>query len=120
VWPLRSDEALLRGSRSLRPDGLSRNLPVFWKEADRVYREYRSVFRDRAAASRTLLGVHVDFVLRAIYAREFRLLWQMLRQAIRHDVSIVRLAPRVLFGLVRNKLVRRPGPLPAPVLTEGN
>jgi glycosyltransferase involved in cell wall biosynthesis len=99
--------------RRVRPDGLSRNLPVFWQEADRVYREYRSVFRDRAAAGRTLLGVHVDFVLRAIYAREFRLLWRMLRPAVRHDVSLLRLVPRVLAALVRNRFVPRPGPQPA-------
>jgi glycosyltransferase involved in cell wall biosynthesis len=100
--------------RRLRPDGLSQNLPVFWREADRVYREYRTVFADERAAGRTLLGLHVDFALRAIYARDFGLLWRMSRRALRRDVSLARLIPGVLTGLVHNRLHRHEG-RPKPV-----
>jgi glycosyltransferase involved in cell wall biosynthesis len=92
-------------------DGLSADIPRFWREADRVYREYLHVFEDAPRARDTLIGLHSDFVLRALYKRDFWLAWKMGRQAVRHDVPLLRVVPRVLGGLVRNRMRRhRPAP----------
>src|SRR5262249_47892171 len=45
--------------RRIRPDGLSRNIATFWTEADRVYRDFLSVFANRQLARDTLRAVHV-------------------------------------------------------------
>ena len=87
-------------------DGLSANIPAFWREADRVYREYLRVFKDARCARDTLIGLHSDFVLRALYQRNFALAWRMGCRAARHDVPRFRLLPRVLTGAVRNRLRR--------------
>jgi hypothetical protein len=65
------------------------------------------VFQNAPRARDTLIGLHSDFVLRAIYNREFSLAWQMGRRAVRHDVPLLRVVPRVLAGLVRNRMRRR-------------
>jgi glycosyltransferase involved in cell wall biosynthesis len=83
-------------------DGLSANIPNFWREADRVYREYQHVFRDEGQARETLIDLHADFVLRALYKRSFALLWKMGRRAVRHDVPLRRVLPKVVAGLIRN------------------
>jgi glycosyltransferase involved in cell wall biosynthesis len=88
-------------------DGLSANIPRFWREADRVYREYQHVFQDAARARDTLIGLHSDFVLRALYKRDFSLAWQMGRRAVRHDVPLFRVIPRIIAGFVRNRMRRR-------------
>jgi glycosyltransferase involved in cell wall biosynthesis len=87
-------------------DGLSANIPRFWREADRVYREYLQVFNDAPRARDTLIGLHSDFVLRAIYKRDFSVAWTMGRRAVRHDVPPIRVAARVLAGFVRNRIRR--------------
>jgi teichuronic acid biosynthesis glycosyltransferase TuaG len=38
--------------RRIQEDGLSRNLATFWREADRVYRDFLPVFADRARSRR--------------------------------------------------------------------
>jgi glycosyltransferase involved in cell wall biosynthesis len=94
-------------TRRVQPDGLSRNVATFWREADRVYRNYRSVFADRDASRRTLIDLHADFALRSLYQRDFGLLWRMLRRATARDVPLYALVPRVLAALVRNRWRRR-------------
>ena len=84
-------------------DGLSANVTNFWREADRVYRDYRHVFKDDDKAGETLVGLHSDFILRALYERNFELLWRMTRRAVKHDVSIPRIVPRLIAGLVRDR-----------------
>jgi glycosyltransferase involved in cell wall biosynthesis len=85
-------------------NSLSRNIPRFWREADRVYREYQHVFEDAARARETLIGLHSDFVLRALYKRDFSLAWKMGRRAVRHDVPLLRVLPNVVAGFVRNRM----------------
>jgi glycosyltransferase involved in cell wall biosynthesis len=85
-------------------EGLSANIPCFWREADRVYREYQYVFPDEGRARNTLTDLHGDFMIRALYARDFGLLWRMGARAVRHDVPLVRVLPRVVASLVRNYL----------------
>jgi glycosyltransferase involved in cell wall biosynthesis len=87
-------------------DGLSANIPRFWQEADRVYREYQHVFQDAGRARDTLIGLHSDFVLRALYIRNFCLVWNMGRRAVRHDVPLFRVVRRVVAGFVRNRMRR--------------
>jgi glycosyltransferase involved in cell wall biosynthesis len=82
--------------RRVQGDGLSRNVAVFWREADRTYRDFLRVFDDRRGSHATLLEVNVDMGLRALYARDFGLLWRILTRAARPDVSWPRLAARLL------------------------
>jgi hypothetical protein len=96
--------------RRAQPDGLSTNIPRFWKEADRVYRDYRHVFRDDARARRTLIELHSDFVLRSLYARDFSTLWKLGTQAVRNDVPVGRVLTRVVTDFVRNRLAKRDAP----------
>jgi len=91
-------------------DGLGANISRFWPEADRVYREYRHQFRDDNAARETLIDLHTEFVMRSIYERNFPLLWKMGRRAVRHDVPLIRMVPRVVTGMVRNYLRKRSAP----------
>jgi hypothetical protein len=91
-------------------DGLSSNIPRFWREADRVYREYQHVFQDEARARETLIGLHSDFVLRALYKRDFSVAWKMGRRAVRHDVPLLRVLPSVVASFVRNRMRRRRRP----------
>jgi teichuronic acid biosynthesis glycosyltransferase TuaG len=95
--------------RRVQPDGISRNVRNFWHEADRVYRDYRYVFRDGAAARDALVEVHSDFLQRAIYARNASFAWNVLRRATRTDVTLLRLLARTVAGLVRNRLARMRG-----------
>jgi glycosyltransferase involved in cell wall biosynthesis len=94
-------------TRRASPTGLSANTLVFWREADRVYREYRHVFSDAAKAHDTLIDLHTDFVLRAFYLRDFSLLMKMGRRAVRNEVPILRLIPRVISQLTRNYLGKK-------------
>ena len=64
--------------RRVLSDGLSRNLPTFWHEADRVYRDYRYVFSDQTAAANTLVDLSADFLLDAVYARDADIFWNVL------------------------------------------
>lgn len=88
-------------------NGLSANIPRFWREADRVYREYQHVFKDAPRARDTLIGLHSDFVLRALYMRDFTLAWKMGCRAVRRDVPLLLMLPRVVARFVRNRMRRR-------------
>jgi glycosyltransferase involved in cell wall biosynthesis len=100
------DEPLM--TRRVQAEGASRNLPRFFHDADRVYRDFRYVFKDQDAAADALVELHTDFLLRAVYARDRRLFWDVLRRGTRNDVTFRRLVPRLLGGLLRNRLARRP------------
>jgi glycosyltransferase involved in cell wall biosynthesis len=102
------DEPLV--TRRIQEDGASRNVPRFYHDADRVYRDFRYVFRDQDAAGETLVDLHADFLLRAVYARDAGLFWNVLRRGVRSDVTVLRLVPRLVGGLFRNRFSRRPGP----------
>jgi glycosyltransferase involved in cell wall biosynthesis len=99
------DEPLL--IRRVQADGASRNLPRFFHDADRVYRDYRYVFADQGAAADALRDLHSDFLLRALYARDSGLFWNVLRRGTRRDVTWLGLASRTVRGLVKNRLDRR-------------
>jgi hypothetical protein len=92
--------------RRVQADGISRNAPVFWHEVDRVFSDYRFVFQNGAAAADTLVELHADFLLRALYARDFGFFWRIVRRALRRDVTFTRLFARFLRGLLRNRLAR--------------
>jgi glycosyltransferase involved in cell wall biosynthesis len=89
--------------RRVHDDSASRNLPVFLHDADRVYRDFRHVFKDGGAASSTLVELHADFLLRALYARDRAFAWQVFRRATRSDVTIGRLLLRTLRDFVRDR-----------------
>jgi glycosyltransferase involved in cell wall biosynthesis len=93
--------------RRVQADGISRNAPVFWHEVDRVYRDYRYVFQDGEQAADTLVELHADFMLRAFYARNGKFFWNIIKRALRRDVTIFKLFARFLRGLFRNRLARR-------------
>jgi len=92
--------------RRVQADGISRNAPVFWHEVDRVFSDYRFVFKDGTAAADTLVELHADFMLRALYARNGSFFWSVVKRALRRDVTIVRLFVRFARGLLRNRLAR--------------
>jgi glycosyltransferase involved in cell wall biosynthesis len=98
------DEPLL--IRRVHADGASRNVPRFYHDADRVYRDYRYVFQDQSAAAETLVDLHSDFLQRAIYARDAGLFWDVLRRGTRNDVTVPRLLLRVARDLIRNRRAR--------------
>jgi glycosyltransferase involved in cell wall biosynthesis len=93
--------------RRVQPDGLSRNITAFWREADRVYRNYLSVFSDEKRSREALRTVHVDMTLRAVYARDWPLLRRMLGRATRRDVPLTLVLWRVLRRVVANRLQAR-------------
>jgi glycosyltransferase involved in cell wall biosynthesis len=101
------DEPLL--IRRVQADGASRNVPRFYHDADRVYRDYRYVFQDQGAAADTLIDLHSDFLQRAIYARDAGLFWSVLRRGTRNDVTVPRLLFRVARDLIRNRRARQQG-----------
>ena len=88
-------------------EGLSANVNNFWRESDRVYREYQHMFRDEDKPRETLIGLHTDFILRAFYQRDFPLLWKLGRRAVRHDVPLRRVLPRLVAGLFRNNRAKK-------------
>ena len=98
------DEPLM--IRRVQANGASRNLPRFYHDADRLYREYRYVFADQGAGKEALVEMHSDFLLRAIYARDAGLFWNVLRRGTRRDVTWMGLASRTVRGLVKNRLER--------------
>jgi len=91
--------------RRIQEDGLSRNLATFWREADRVYRDFLPVFADRTRGREALRSVHTDMTVRALYARDFKLMWKMLRGASHGDVPMARTVSRALWRAIRNRLV---------------
>jgi glycosyltransferase involved in cell wall biosynthesis len=92
--------------RRIQSDGLSRNLAVCWTEADRIYRDFLPVFADQRRSRAALREVHTDMALRALYARDFKLVWRMLRRATRTDVPAALLAGQVVWRVIRNRLQR--------------
>src|SRR5262249_32021207 len=68
--------------RRTHPNGLSRNNATFWREADRVYRDFRWLFQDQDRAADTANELHADFMIRAIYARDFKLFGSILQRAL--------------------------------------
>lgn len=92
--------------RRVQDDSISRNVPVFWHEADRVYRDYRYVFKDDDAAQETLTELHADFLMRAFYKRDPSFAWKVLRRATRQEVTVPGLLARTVQGLVKNRLQR--------------
>lgn len=92
--------------RRVQPDGLSRNNESFWVEADRVYRDFRWLFADQAGARDTRNRLHADFVLRAIYARDFNLLGTILWRAFAKDVTLTRVMGKVARDLLKGRFDR--------------
>lgn len=92
--------------RRVQNDGLSRNIATFWREADRVYRDFLPVFASRSRGRETLREVHTDMVLRAVYARDFRLLSRMLLAATSHDVPLSLVLGRAVGRMIKNRWQR--------------
>ena len=90
--------------RRVQDDGLSRNTSAFWREADRVYRDFLSVFADRDKGREALRSVHTDMVLRTVYARDFKLMWKMLGPATKRDVPMWLVLARAFGQIVKNRL----------------
>ncbi len=93
--------------RRVQHDGLSQNLAAFWREADRVYRDFLPVFADRARSRNALRAVHTDMTLRAFYARDFDLLWKMLRNATYRDVPMPLVLGRVAWHALRHRVKKQ-------------
>jgi glycosyltransferase involved in cell wall biosynthesis len=92
--------------RRTQPNGLSRNNATFWQEADRVYRDFRWLFEDQDRAADTTNELHADFMLRAIYARDFKLLGKIVRRAATREVVLPRVLAKVAAGLIKGRLDR--------------
>lgn len=99
------DEPLI--VRRIHDECASRNLRAFHHDADRVYRDFQYVFADRAAATDTLAEIHTDFLLQALYARDPKLLWQVLRRATAPEVAAPKLVARTIVNLVKNWRMRK-------------
>jgi glycosyltransferase involved in cell wall biosynthesis len=93
--------------RRIQETSISNNFPVFWHEAARVYGDYRYVFKNKEAAAGTLLDVHVEFLQRAIYSRDAKFFWNVLRRATHREASPLQLLYRTGVGLVKNRLAAR-------------
>jgi glycosyltransferase involved in cell wall biosynthesis len=95
--------------RRLQANGLSRDLGAFWREADRVYRDFMPIFADRVnhrRARASLQSVHIDMAIRAFYARNFGLIWRMLVPATRRDVPLGTVLGVAVAQVVKNRLRR--------------
>jgi glycosyltransferase involved in cell wall biosynthesis len=92
--------------RRIQPDGVSRNIAKFWSDAARVYRDYLPVFRDRRRAIGALREVYVDMAVRAVHARDFKLLWKMFGRATQRDAPISNVASRALSRVILNRFRR--------------
>lgn len=92
--------------RRMQSSGLSRDVAGFWGDASRIYRNFLNVFADRRRGREALREVHKDMAVRAVYARDYRLLWRIVRSACRPDIPAVGLAAAVAWRLVRNRLGR--------------
>jgi glycosyltransferase involved in cell wall biosynthesis len=94
--------------RRVQRDGVSRNIAVFWDEAERVYRGFAPLFRDQKRGRAVLREIHVDMALRAAYARDRKLLWRILRRGSRADAPAGRVLAAVMWRALRARLRRRP------------
>ncbi len=99
--------------RRTQPDGLSRDNETFWREADRVYRDFGVLFSDQSRARDTANALQADFLLRAIYARDWKLLSTITRRLLSREVVVPRVLGKVLTGLVAARLDRRRATPPA-------
>lgn len=90
--------------RRIQKDGVSRNIAVFWDEAERVYRGFAPLFRDQKRSRAVLREIHVDMALRAMYARDGKLLWRILRRGSRADGPAGRVLAAVLWRALRERL----------------
>lgn len=86
--------------RRVQPSGLSRNNETFWTEADRVYRDFRWLFADQAKVRNTINYLHADFILRALYSRDFKLLGTIVKRLASADAVLPRVAAKVVKGIV--------------------
>jgi glycosyltransferase involved in cell wall biosynthesis len=93
-------------TRRIQPGGVSRNIASFWIDAERVYREFLITFPDDRRARRALRDVHTDMALRAVYTRDFNLMWRRLRRATRRDVPLSLVLSRVAWRVLRNRFGR--------------
>ena len=87
--------------RRVQPGGLSRNIPAFWSEAHRIYRDFLPVFRDSRRAREALREVHVDMAVRALYARDLGLLRRILARATWPDIPFPVFLWRVIGRVLR-------------------
>jgi glycosyltransferase involved in cell wall biosynthesis len=90
--------------RRVQKDGVSRNIAAYWDEAERVYRGSLSAFADRRRVRGALREVHIDMLLRALYARDRALMWRILRRATRADVPVLPLLGGVIWRAIRERL----------------
>lgn len=90
--------------RRIQRDGVSRNIAVFWDEAERVYRGFAPLFSDQKRSRAVLREIHVDMALRAMYARDRKLLWRILRRGSRADGPAGRVLAAVLWRALRERL----------------
>jgi len=97
-------EALL--TRRVQPGSVSRNIANFWSDAARVYHDYMPVFPDTHRARKTLTEVYIDMTVRAIYARDFRLLRRMLRRARQRDAAVTNVLARAFSRVIRHRFAR--------------
>lgn len=93
--------------RRIHDECASRNLRAFHHDADRVYRDFQYVFADRAKAADTLAEIQSDFLAQALYARDSKLFWQVLRRATAQEMAAPKLVARTLVSLVRNWRARK-------------
>src|SRR5262249_45376369 len=92
--------------RRVQPNGLSRDNETFWTEADRVYRDFRWMFADQAKARDTINEIHADFILRALYGRDFKLLGTIVKRLASADVLLPKVAAKVVTGIFRARMSR--------------
>ena len=90
--------------RRVQKGGVSRNIAVFWDEAERVYRGFAPLFEDQRRSRALLREIHVDMALRAMYARDRKLLWRILRRGSRADGPAGRVLAAVLWRALRERL----------------
>jgi glycosyltransferase involved in cell wall biosynthesis len=87
--------------RRVQKDGVSRNVAVFWDEAERAYRGVLSLFEDQRGAREVMREIHIDMLLRTLYLRDGALARRIVRRATRADVSHLRLFAAVLWRAIR-------------------
>jgi len=69
---------------------------------------FGSGFKCNSAVWRALRDVHTDMALRALYARDFHLMWQRLRRGTRRDVPLSLVLGRVAWQVLRNRMGMSP------------
>jgi glycosyltransferase involved in cell wall biosynthesis len=90
--------------RRVQKDSVSRNIAVFWDEAERVYRGFAPLFQDQRRGRAVMREIHVDMALRALYARDRKLLWRILSRGSRADGPAGRVLAAALWRALRERL----------------